>query len=84
MNLQDRSIRLLLAVIAVLLGANLLVQSGVGPRRVQAAGIPDTGAQFQSMVDNLTELNKKVDKLDTFIESGALVVNVKAKEEKEK
>jgi hypothetical protein len=79
MNTKERSTRVLLAVIALLLGANLLVQIGTasGPKTAQAAGIPDSGAQFQSMIEQLTELNKKVDKMQAYFESGALTVKVK-------
>jgi hypothetical protein len=79
MNRTDRSTRLLLGVIAMLLGINLLVQLGsaAGPNTARAAGIPDSGQQFQSMIDQLTELNKKVDKMQAYFESGALTVKVK-------
>jgi hypothetical protein len=78
MNRTDRSTRLLLGVIAMLLGINLLVQFGTAaPRTANAAGIPDSGQQFQSMIDQLTELNKKVDKMQAYFESGALTVKIK-------
>ena len=76
----DRSIRMLLAVIAVLLTANLLVQMNATPRlqaaSAPAGGIPDSGAQFQAMVDGIKELNSKVDRVQTFMESGKLSVKV--------
>jgi hypothetical protein len=80
----DRSLRVLLTVIAVLLGMNLLVNMNAsgGPRAAYGAGIPDTGAQIQSMVDAINELNKKVDKLDAFLESGALSVKVQEAKDK--
>lgn len=83
---NDPSRRFLLWAIAILLAANLLVQmnNSAGTRAV-AAGIPDSGAQFQAMADQLSDLNKKVDKLDNFLESGSLAVNVKdPKEDKNK
>ena len=75
---NDRSVRVLLAVIAFLLGANLLVNLRPG-RIAQAAGMPDSGAQMQMQIDQLTELNKKMDRLQGFLESGKLVVDVKDK-----
>jgi len=75
---NDRSVRVLLAAIAFLLGANLLVN--LRPERtVQAAGMPDSGAQMQQQIDQLTQLNSKLDKLQGFLESGKLVVDVKDK-----
>lgn len=75
---SDRTVRVLLAAIAFLLGANLLVNLQPG-RTAVAAGIPDSGAQAQQQIDQLVELNKKVDKLQGFLESGKLVVDVKDK-----
>ncbi len=79
MNGNDRSVPFLLGAIAVLLAANLLVnmnQAG-GSRVAMAAGIPDSGAQLEAVVEQISDLNKKVDKLDGFLESGALEVKVK-------
>ena len=76
---NDRTVRILLAVIVFLLGANLLVSVQSG-RTALAVGIPDTGAQGQQQIDLLTQLNSKIDKLDSFLESGKLVVEVKEKE----
>jgi hypothetical protein len=75
---SDRSIRVLLTVIVVLLGGNLLVNmnSHGGSPKAYGDGIPDTGAQIQAVVDQVTELNKKVDKIDSFLESGHMVVKV--------
>jgi hypothetical protein len=79
MTRNDRSVRVLLGSIALLLGLNLLAQLGSdgGTRTAVAAGIPDSGAQFQAMIDQLKDLNKKVDKLQAYFESGALTVKVK-------
>jgi hypothetical protein len=79
MTRNDRTIRVLLAAVALLLGANLLIQfnAASAPRPAMAAGIPDSGAQMQAVVDQLADLNKKVDKLDSFLESGKLQVTVK-------
>lgn len=80
MKTNDRSIRVLLSIIACLLGANLLVNmnNSSGPRTAYAAGIPDQGAQLQAVVDSVNEVGKKVDKIDAFLESGALSVKVQA------
>lgn len=84
---NDRTIRLLLAVVAVLLAANLFVQLGSRGvvRSAQAAGgIPDSGAQMQQVIDQLTQLNGKVDKLQSLLESGKLTVKVDAPPSKDK
>ncbi len=75
----DRSLRVLLTAIVVLLGANLLVNmnNSPGPRSAYGAGIPDSGAQLQAVVDAINDLNKKVDKLDAFVEGGNMMVTVK-------
>ena len=75
---DDRSVRVLLGVIAILLGLNLLVQvSGLtGPRVAVAAGIPDSGAQLQAIITNTAEIGKKLDKLQTYLEGGGLAIKV--------
>jgi len=79
MNGNDRTVRVLLAAIAFLLGANLLVS--LRPERLAlAAGLPDSGQQMQQQIDLLSDLNKKVDRLQSFLESGKLMVDVKEKE----
>ena len=77
---------MLLGIIALLLGLNLVMQINgtMGSRSAMAAGVPDTGAQLQAVVDQLAELNKKVDKLQTYMESGALSVKVKEMPKTEK
>ena len=76
---NNRSVRVLLGAIVFLLGANLLVQMNQagGTRTAIAAGIPDSGAQAQATIDQLSELNKRVDKLQSFLESGNLSVKLK-------
>jgi hypothetical protein len=78
MSRNDRSTRVLLGVISILLGANLLVQmnQSAGIRSAVAAGIPDSGAQLQAVVDQVTEVGKKMDKLQSFLESGKMTVVV--------
>jgi hypothetical protein len=78
---QERTTRILLTAIAFLLGANLFV-SVHRDQAVQAAGIPDSGAQMQAQIDQLTQLNAKMDKLQSFLESGKLKVLTDAKAEK--
>jgi hypothetical protein len=71
---HDRTVRVLLGAVAFLLAGNLFVQ--VHQDRVaKAAGLPDSGAQLQAQIDQLTELNKKMDKLQSFLESGKLKVD---------
>jgi hypothetical protein len=73
---NSRTIHVLLAVVAFLLGANLLV-SLHQDRLARAAQIFDPNAGLaQAQVDQLTELNKKVDRLQSFLESGKLAVKV--------
>jgi hypothetical protein len=74
---NERSIRLLLSVIASLLAANLFVRTTSPVQPARAAGIPDSGAQMQMVVDELKEVNKKVEGLNTFLQSGSLTVKVK-------
>ena len=85
MRRENRSTRVLLSVIALLLGANLLVQinNSSPPRAAMAAGIPDAGAQLQGVIDQLVELNKRVDKMQSYLESGNLSVKA-AKSDKDK
>ena len=78
----DKSTRVLLVVIAGLLAANLLANlPGSGSSRLQAAGgLPDSGAQLERQIDELTKLNKNVERLQSFLESGKLVVKVEKTE----
>ncbi len=79
MNRSNRTTQVLLAAIAFLLGANLFVQSWHDRSAVAAspAGLPDTGAQLQAQIEQLTLLNSKVDKLQGYLESGKLTVTAK-------
>ena len=77
----DKSTRVLLVVIAGLLAANLVANlPGSGVSRLQAAGLPDSGAQLERQIDELTKLNKNVERLQSFLESGKLVVKVEKTE----
>jgi hypothetical protein len=77
MKLTDRSVKALLSTIAVLLAANLFLQLLPSPRPALAAGVPDTGAQLQAVVDAVQDLNKKLDKTNSILESGTLTVKIK-------
>ena len=72
---SDRTVRILLAVIAFLLAANLFARVHQD-RTAQAAGLPDQGAQLQAQIEQLTQLNAKMDKLQGFLESGKLKVEI--------
>jgi len=80
---QQSSLRLLLSIVALLLGANLFMQMhgsttarAVTPTSA-VTGIPDSGAQFQAMVDELRGVNRRLDTLETFLEGGNLKVKAK-------
>jgi hypothetical protein len=73
---NDRTIHVLLAAVAFLLGANLLVTIHQD-RTARAAVFDPAGQMNQAEVAQLTELNQKVDKLTSFLESGKLAVIVK-------
>jgi hypothetical protein len=76
--------RLSLIAIALLLAANLANSAATSTTRTAyGAGVPDTGAQFQAMVDELHALNGKVDSLQKLLESGNLQVKVVAKKDAE-
>jgi hypothetical protein len=72
---NNRTIHVLLAAIAFLLGANLLINLHQD-RTAIAQGLPDSGAQLQQQIDQLANLNKKMDKLQSLLESGKLTVKV--------
>ena len=82
--LRRQSSSVLLVIIALLLGANLVIRfagdtpvtHAMGP--VSAVnGIPDSGAQFQAVVDEVKATNKRLDTLQAFLESGGLKVTAK-------
>jgi hypothetical protein len=72
---NSRTIHVLLAVVAFLLGANLFV-SLHQDRTARAAVFDPNGQLAQDQVNQLIELNKKVDRLQSFLESGKLAVKV--------
>ena len=79
----DRSLKVLMVLAVTLLAANLLVQLQPLSRTAMAAGIPDSGAQLQSLVEEVQSLNKTVQKMQSLLESGGLTVKVQdAKSEK--
>jgi hypothetical protein len=73
----EKGTRWMLGVVAALLAANLAVNAiNSTTRPAVAAGLPDSGAQLQQVVDEITKLNKNVEKLDAFLESGKMTVKV--------
>ena len=73
----EKSTRVMLGIVAGLLAANLVVSvTGGTSRPAVAAGLPDSGAQLQQVVDSLDKLNKSVEKLDSYLESGKLTVKL--------
>jgi len=77
--------KILLSAVAGLLALHLVVLSNAAaPRTAVAAGLPDTGAQFQAMIDELQGINKRLDKLQAVIESGNVTVKVKVVEKETK
>jgi len=75
---KHASPKFMLSLVALLLAANLIVQAGVfGTRPAQAAGIPDSGAQLQAVVDELKDVNKRLDTMQHYLESGNLAVKAK-------
>lgn len=81
----DKSTRVLLTIVAVGLVANLAANlPGSGTPKAQAAGLPDTAAQTERIIDELSKLNKNVEKLQSFLESGKLAVKVDKTDKSEK
>jgi hypothetical protein len=82
--LRQQSLKVLLTIIALLLAANLVVQ-GLGNGAVTRAstpvtaanGIPDSGAQLQAVADEVRGVNKRLDTMEAFLESGSLTVKAK-------
>jgi hypothetical protein len=73
----EKSTRVMLGVVAALLAANLLANVVTTTSRpAVAAGLPDSGAQLQQVVDSLEKLNKTVERLDAYLESGKLTVKL--------
>jgi hypothetical protein len=81
--LRQQSVKVLLMIIAVLLAANLVVQL-VGNNTTRASnpvtaanGIPDSGAQIEAVVDEVRGVNKRLDTMEAYLESGSLTVKAK-------
>ena len=82
---QDWTLKVLLLVVVALLATNLVVMSGLAaPRQAQAAGIPDSGAVMQAIVDEIKSTNARLDTLQKFLASGSLTVNTKPSDKAEK
>lgn len=81
MKLGENSTKVMLGAVALLLVLNL-----VGPTSAQnrqpPQGIPDSGAQMQAIIEELRDLNKKVDAMTKTLESGNVKVQVVEKKEK--
>ena len=78
---KDWTSKLLLLIAIGLLGTNLVVMSGItSSRTALAAGIPDTGAQLDSILAEIKTTNQHFDTLQKYLESGALTVKVKAED----
>jgi len=78
-RIKESSGKLLLVLIAVLLGANLIVQLNAGSARTaQAAGLPDSGAQLQGILDEQRATNKHLDVIEGILNSGNLTVKTKS------
>jgi len=77
--MNNRTTQILLAVIAFLLGANLIVQTWHDRTAlaVSPQGLPDTGAQLAAQIDELKSINTKIDKLQGYLESGKMTVTAK-------
>ena len=77
--MNNRTTQILLAVIAFLLGANLIVQTWHDRTALAASpqGLPDTGAQLAAQIDELKSINTKIDKLQGYLESGKMTVTAK-------
>lgn len=74
--------RLLLFLAVMLLAGHLLVWTNLTHTpQAMAAGLPDSGAQLQAIIDELKDTNKRLDSMQKFIESGNLKVQVKADKE---
>lgn len=73
----DKGTRVLLGVVAGLLALNVVASVGGGSQRTAvAAGLPDSGAQLERLIDEVAKLNKTVEKLQGYLESGKMTVKV--------
>ncbi len=78
-RIRESSVKLLLAAVVVLLAANLVLQASLGTARsARAAGLPDTGAQFQAIVDEIRTTNKHLDTIEALLNSGNITVKTRS------
>ena len=54
--------------------APLYLRNSTAATQTQGAGVPDTGAQLQAVVDELKTTNQKLDTLQKLLDSGKLQV----------
>lgn len=81
----DWTLKALLVMVVALLATNLIVMSGLStPRAALAAGIPDSGAQLQAVVDEIKATNTRLEAIQKFLESGNMTVNTKPSDKAEK
>jgi hypothetical protein len=74
----DWSTKALLLLVCGLLAANLAILSGITtPRVAKADGLPDSGAQLQSIIEGIKGTNQRLDTLEKYLESGAMTVITK-------
>ena len=82
---SDWSTKVLLLAVVGLLAANLVIMSGLtSPRTAMADGIPDTGAQMQTIIDQIKGTNTRLDAMQKFLESGNMKVVTKAQDKSDK
>ena len=63
-----------LLVLAAAAIAPLYLRNSTAATQSQGAGVPDTGAQLQALVDELKITNQKLDALQKTLDSGKLQV----------
>lgn len=81
---NDWTTKVLLLAAVGLLSTNLVLMSGVTSSRVAvAAGIPDSGAQLDSILTELKSTNQHFEALQKYLESGALTVKTSKADNKD-
>jgi hypothetical protein len=80
---KNRGVQIMLGVVAGLLALNLASSwFESSPRIAQAAGLPDSGAQLERLIDETSKLNKTSEKILALLDSGKLKVQVEKPAEK--
>lgn len=75
MKSANKGVQVMLGVVAGLLALNL-ASTWLSTKTAQAAGLPDSGAQLQQLIDETSKLNKNVEKISALLESGKLKVTM--------